>query len=124
MIPSQERKNRMGGMSLFIIFCWPLLLLLGALAAVLVWLDTALNVVVTIMLAANAALLALLLLLRTKWKAMGRMEKDYIDSYEGWQHYALLGAKVLLTGGVAWEVIMVIACALLLLFRPWTAFLV
>lgn len=114
----------MGGMSLFIIFCWPLLLLLGALAAVLVWLDTALNVVVTIMLAANAALLALLLLLRTKWKAMGRMEKDYIDSYEGWQHYALLGAKVLLTGGVAWEVIMVIACALLLLFRPWTAFLV
>lgn len=114
----------MGGMSLFIIFCWPLLLLLGALAAVLVWLDTALNVVVTIMLAANAAFLTLLLFLRTKWKAMGRMEKDYIDSYEGWRRYALLGAKVLLTGGVVWEIIMVIACALLLLFHPWTAILV
>ena len=114
----------MGFMSLVIIFCWPLLVLLAAFAAFLVWLDTALNVVATILLAANAAFLVLLLFLRSKWKATGRMEKSFIDAYVGWQRYGLLGAKVLLTGGVVWEAIVVAACALLLLFHPWSAFLI
>ena len=107
-----------------IIFCWPLLFILAAFAALLIWLNTALNMVVTIMLVANIAFLILLLFLRTKWKAAGRMELEFINSYEGWRHYGLLAAKVLLTGGMVWEAIVVAVCALLLLFRPWSALLI
>ena len=114
----------MGFMSLVIIFCWPLLFILAAFAALLIWLNTALNMVVTIMLVANIAFLILLLFLRTKWKATGRMEPEFINSYEGWRHYGLLAAKGLLTGGMVWEAIVVAVCALLLLFRPWSALLI
>ncbi|MCI8474138.1 MAG: hypothetical protein HFF07_02225 [Oscillospiraceae bacterium] len=114
----------MGFISLVIIFCWPLLFILAAFAALLIWLNTALNMVVTIMLVANIAFLILLLFLRTKWKAAGRMELEFINSYEGWRHYGLLAAKVLLTGGMVWEAIVVAVCALLLLFRPWSALLI
>ena len=114
----------MGFISLVIIFCWPLLFILAAFAALLIWLNTALNMVVSIMLVANIAFLILLLFLRTKWKAAGRMESEFINSYEGWRHYGLLAAKVLLTGGVVWEAVVVAGCALLLLFRPWSAILI
>ena len=114
----------MGFISLVIIFFWPLLFILAAFAALLIWLNTALNVVVTIMLVANLAFLILLLFLRTKWKATGRMEPEFINSYEGWRHYGLLAAKVLLTGGVVWEAVVVAGCTLLLLFRPWSAILI
>ena len=110
----------MGFMSLVIVFCWPLFFMLAAFAAFLIWLNTALNVVVTIMLVANLAFLILLLFLRTKWKATGRMEPEFINSYEGWRHYGFLAAKVLLTGGMVWEAIVVAICALLLLFHPWS----
>ena len=114
----------MGFMSLVIVFCWPLFFMLAAFAAFLIWLNTALNVVVTIMLVANIAFLILLLFLRTKWKAAGRMESEFINSYEGWRHYGLLAAKVLLTGGVVCEAVVVAGCTLLLLFRPWSALLI
>ena len=114
----------MGFMSLVIIFCWPLFFMLAAFAAFLIGLNTALNVVVTIMLVANLAFLILLLFLRTKWKATGRMEPEFINSYEGWRHYGLLAAKGLLTGGMVWEAIVVAICALLLLFHPWSVLLI
>ena len=52
------------------------------------------------------------------------MESEFINSYEGWRHYGLLAAKVLLTGGVVWEAVVVAGCTLLLLFRPWSAILI
>lgn len=114
----------MGFISLvFIMFLWPVWLFIIAMGFVMIWLEVALNVIVTVLLAANAIFLALLLFLRVKWKATGRMEKAFIDTYQGWRHYGLLGAKVLLTGGVIWEVLVVLVCAGLLIFRPWSVFL-
>lgn len=105
----------------FIFFLWPIWLAIVALAFVLVWLDMALTTVAAILLACNAVFLILLLFIRSKWKAAGRMDKGFIDSYEGWRRYALLSVKILLTAGVVWETIVVAACAALLIFRPWSA---
>ena len=114
----------MAFVSLFFIFLlWPLWIVMIALAFILPWLGMALTTVAAILLAVNAGFLALLLFVRTKWKATGRMDRAFIDGYTGWKRYALLSVKILLTAGVIWEIIVVLGCAALLIFRPWNAVL-
>jgi len=106
-----------------LIFFGPLIfvLMLVELAAIL--LDQVLGIVVMAALALNGIFLLALLILRAKWKATGRMEKNFIDSYTGWRHYGLLGVKLLFTWGAVWEALVTVGCALLLLFHPWSAVL-
>ena len=114
----------MAFVSLFFIFLlWPVWIIMVALAFLLPWLGMALTTVAAVLLAANAGFLALLLFIRHKWKATGRMEKTFIDGYEGWRRYALLSVKLLLNAGVVWEIIVALACAALLIFQPWNAVL-
>lgn len=114
----------MAFVSLFFIFLlWPVWIVMIALAFILPWLGMALTTVAAILLACNAGFLALLLFIRHKWKATGRMDKGFIDGYGGWKRYALLAAKVLLTAGVIWEILVVLVCAGLLIFQPWNAIL-
>lgn len=107
-----------------LIFFGPLILGIMLLEFLMIWLKSALNVVVAIMLAVNAVFFLALLLLRFRWKATGRMEPGVINNYEGWRRYGLLGVKLLLTWGVAWEALLVVGCALLLFFRPWTVLMI
>ena len=104
-----------------LIFFGPLILGLMLLEFLMVWLNRVLSVVVAVTLAANAIFLLLLLFFRSRWKATGRMEPGFIDRYEGWRRYGLLGVKLLLTWGAVWEALVVAGCILLLLFHPWTA---
>ena len=101
----------------------PIWLFMAAMAFVLSWLGIALTVVAVVLVVCNAAFLALLVFARAKWKATGRMDAAFIDGYIGWKRYALLAVKMLLTGGVIWETIVVLLCAGLLIFRPWNAIL-
>lgn len=107
-----------------LLLLWPVWIVMAAMAFILPWLGIALTTVAAVLLASNAAFLALLLFIRSKWKATGRMDRDFIGSYEGWKRYALLVVKILLTAGVIWEIVVVLACAALLIFQPWNAFLV
>lgn len=114
----------MAFVSLFFIFLlWPVWLIMIAMAFILPWLGMALTTVAAILLACNAGFFALLLFIRVKWKATGRMDREFIDGHEGWKRYALISVKVLLTGGVIWEAIVVLVCAGLLIFQPWNAIL-
>ncbi|MCI9368197.1 MAG: hypothetical protein HFF19_07985 [Oscillospiraceae bacterium] len=114
----------MAFVSLFFIFLlWPVWIVMIALAFLLPWLGMALTTVAAILLACNAGFLALLLFIRAKWKATGRMDKGYISGFDGWKRYGLLSVKVLLTAGVIWEAVVVLVCALLLIFQPWNAIL-
>lgn len=108
---------------LFLLLLWPVWIIMAAMAFILPWLGIALTTVAAVLLACNAGFLALLLFIRSKWKAAGRMDRAFINSYEGWKRYALLAAKILLTAGVVWEIIVVLACAALLIFQPWNAVL-
>ena len=114
----------MAFVSLFFIFLlWPVWIVMLGLAFILPLLGVALTTVAAVLLAANAGFLALLLFIRSKWKAAGRMDKDFIGSYEGWKRYALLAVKILLTAGAVWEIVVTAVCAALLIFQPWNAFL-
>ncbi len=109
---------------LFLLFLlWPIWLVMSAMAFILPWLGIALTTVAAVLLACNAGFLALLLFIRSKWKTTGRMDKDFINGYEGWKRFALLSAKILLTAGVIWEILVVLVCAALLIFQPWNAIL-
>ena len=107
----------------FILLLWPVWFVMVALALILPWLHIALNTVAVILLVSNAAFLVLLLFIRFKWKATGRMERMYIDRYQGWKRFALQPVKILLTGGVIWEAVVTLGCAALLMFQPWNAIL-
>ena len=109
---------------LFLLFLlWPVWIIMSALAFILPWLGIALTTVAAVLLACNAGFLVLLLFIRSKWKAAGRMDKNFINGYEGWKRYALLSMKILLTAGVIWEILVVLVCATLLIFQPWNAIL-
>lgn len=107
----------------FILLLWPVWLLMIALAFILPWLGFALSAVAWFLFACNMAFLVLLIFIRTKWKSTGRMDRNFIDSYEGWRRFGLQAVKALLTGGVIWETIVTAGCALLLIFQPWNALL-
>ena len=81
------------------------------------------SVLAAVLLAANAGFLAVLLFARHKWKAMGKLDKAYIDGFQGWKRYVLLAVKLLLTAGVIWELLVVLVCAGLLIVQPWNAVL-
>ena len=107
----------------FIVLLWPVWIVMIALAFILPWLGMALTTVAAVLLASNAGFLALLLFIRFKWKAAGRMDRAFINGYEGWKRYALLSVKLLLNAGVIWELLVVLACTALLIFQPWNAVL-
>ena len=114
----------MAFVSLFFIFLlWPVWIVMIALAFILPWLGVALTTVAAVLLAANAGFLSVLLFARHKWKAMGKLDKAYIDGFQGWKRYALLAAKILLNAGVIWELLVVLVCAGLLIVQPWNAVL-
>ena len=114
----------MAFVSLFFIFLlWPVWIVMIAMAFILPWLGMALTTVAAILLACNAGFLVLLLFVRSKWKATGRMDREFISGYEGWRRYGLLAVKILLTAGVIWEALVVLVCAALLIFQPWNAIL-
>ena len=103
----------MAFVSLFFIFLlWPVWIVMIALAFILPWLGVALTTVA-----------AVLLFARHKWKAMGKLDKAYIDGFQGWKRYVLLAVKLLLTAGVIWELLVVLVCAGLLIVQPWNAVL-
>ena len=114
----------MAFVSLFFIFLlWPIWIVMIALAFILPWLGIALTTVAAVLLACNAGFLGILLFVRFKWKAAGRMDKEFINGYEGWKRYALLAAKIMLNAGVVWEILVTLAFAALLIFQPWNAIL-
>lgn len=114
----------MGFLSLILmLFFWPVLLIVAALAVILPFLGWALNVTAAVLLALNLLLLLLLLCIRRRWKAAGQMDRSYIDGFTGWKHFALQAAKILLTLGVIWEALAVLLFGALLLWRPWNAIL-
>ena len=112
----------MAFVSLFFIFLlWPVWIIMIALAFILPWLGIALTTVAAVLLACNAGFLAILLLARFKWKAAGRMDKEFIDGYEGWKRYGLMAARIMLNAGVVWELLVSLVFAALLIFQPWNA---
>ncbi|MBD5133243.1 MAG: hypothetical protein HDT38_02045 [Clostridiales bacterium] len=106
-----------------LLLLWPVWIIMAAMAFILPWLGFALTTVAAVLLASNAGFLALLLFIRAKWKATGRMDREFIDGFEGWKRYALLAAKLLLTAVVIWEIIVVLVFAALLILQPWNAIL-
>lgn len=114
----------MGFLSLILmLFFWPVLLIVAALAVILPFLGWALNLTAAVLLAANLLLLLLLLYLRRRWKASGQMDRAYIDTFTGWKHFVLQAAKILLTIGVIYEALAVLLFGALLVWRPWNAVL-
>lgn len=104
---------------LFLMLLWPVWLLIVAAAIVLPILGVALNVVAGFLLVVNLLFLAVLMFARAKWKQTGRMERSYIDSFEGWKRYGLLSIRVLLTGVVVWEALVVVLCGAYLVIQPF-----
>ena len=112
----------MGFLSLILLLLfWPVLLLAAALAVILPFLGWALSVTAGFLLALNLALLLLLLCVRRRWRAAGRMDRAMMDAAAGWRRFALRAARLLLTLGVAWEALAVLLFAALLLWHPWSA---
>ena len=108
---------------ILLLLLWPVWIIMAAMAFIMPWLGIALTTVAAVLLACNAGFLALLLFIRSKWKAAGRMDREFIRGYEGWKRYGLLAARILLTAGVIWEIIVVLTCAALLILQPWNTIL-
>lgn len=108
---------------ILLLLLWPVWIIMAAMAFIMPWLGIALTTVAAVLLACNAGFLALLLFIRSKWKAAGRMDREFISGYEGWKRYGLLAARILLTAGVIWEIIVVLTCTALLILQPWNTIL-
>ena len=83
-----------------------------------VFFSVALPVIATVMLACNAFALVVLLVIRHLWKRSGRMERTYIDGFDGWKHVCLLILKYALFILIAWEALMVVGSIALLIWGP------
>lgn len=102
----------MGFISLLLL--WPLALATWVLSL----LDMALPVILTILLVWNVLVLIVLLVIRHVWKASGTMGRAYIDALGGWKRVVLLILRYGLLVFIIWEVILVLACAAALIWRP------
>lgn len=102
----------MGFISLLLL--WPLALATWVLSL----LDMALPVILTILLVWNVLVLIVLLVIRHVWKASGTMDRAYIDALGGWKRVVLLILRYGLLVFIIWEVILVLACAAALIWRP------
>lgn len=99
---------------IFILFCWPLLLGVWLLNL----LNIALPVILTVLLVWNIFILTVLLVIRHIWKASGTMDRAYIDALGGWKRIVLLILRYGLLVFIIWEVILILACAAGLIWRP------
>ncbi len=102
----------MGG--LIIVVLWPFLLPI----AFLYFLGVALPVLVPIALVWNLLVLAGLLLFRWLWRKTGTMNRAYFDAQTGWKRALLLLLLWGLRLCIAWEVLLILACAAYLLWFP------
>lgn len=102
----------MGFISLLLL--WPLALATWVLSL----LDIALPVILTILLIWNLFVLIVLLVVRHIWKASGTMDRAYIDGLGGWKRVVLLILRYGLLVFIVWEVILILACAAALIWRP------
>lgn len=102
----------MGSISLLLL--WPLALATWVLSL----LDIALPVILTILLIWNLFVLIVLLVVRHIWKASGTMDRAYIDALGGWKRVVLLILRYGLLVFIVWEVILILACAAALIWRP------
>ncbi len=102
----------MGFISLLLL--WPLALATWVLSL----LDIALPVILTILLIWNLFVLIVLLVVRHIWKASGTMDRAYIDALGGWKRVVLLILRYGLLVFIVWEVILILACAAALIWRP------
>lgn len=102
----------MAFISLFLL--WPLMLA----AWLLMLLNLALPVIAWVLLVWNVLVLAALLLVRHFWKKSGTMDRNHIDALGGWKRVVLLILKYGLLLFVMWEVFLVLACAVYVIWRP------
>lgn len=102
----------MAFVSLFLL--WPLMLIAGFLYM----LNLALPVIYWILLIWNILVLIVLLLVRHFWKKTGTMDRAYIDALGGWKRIVLLILKYGLLVFIIWEVILVLVCAVLVIWMP------
>lgn len=102
----------MGFISLLLL--WPLALATWVLSL----LDIALPVILTILLVWNLFVLIVLLVIRHVWKNSGTMDRAYIDALGGWKRVVLLILRYGLLVFILWEVILILACAAALIWRP------
>ncbi len=93
-------------------------IMLESFARVLVLHSQLVNLVVAGFLVINAGILAALLVVRAQWKKNGRMERNYIRSYQGWGYLWRLCVKLLLILGPIWQVLILILCVLYLVTQP------
>lgn len=93
------------------------------LPVALTLLSVAVPVILTVMLVLNAVFLAVLLVARHLWKRSGRMDRGYIDGLSGWKQVCLRILKYVLLILIVWEALMVLGCALLLIFKPYESML-
>lgn len=102
----------MAFVSLFLL--WPLILLMGLLSL----LNLALPVIYWAMLIWNVLILAALLLIRHFWRKTGTMDRSFLDALGGWKRVLLLVLKYGLLVFIIWEIILVLACAVLVIWAP------
>lgn len=81
-------------------------------------LNLALPVIYWALLIWNVIVLILLLLVRHFWKRTGAMGRSYIDTLDGWNQVLLLVLKYVLLLFIIGEVILVLASAALVIWRP------
>lgn len=99
---------------IFVLFLWPLLLGVWLLEL----LNMALPAIFTVLLVWNLLVLLVLLVIRHVWKASGTMDRAYIDALGGWKRVVLLILRYGLLVLIVWEVILILACAAGLIWRP------
>ena len=93
-------------------------LMLESVVHALVLHSVIVNIVVGVLMAINAGILAALLVVRSKWKKSGYMERGYLRNYRGWSYLWRFWVKLLLILGPAWQVLMVLLCVLYLVTQP------
>lgn len=93
-------------------------LMLESVVRALVFHSMIVNLVVGVLLAINAGILAVLLVVRAKWKKGGRMERAYLRNYRGWSYLWRFWVKLLLILGPAWQILMVLLCVFYLVTQP------
>lgn len=114
----------MAFMALFFWLFIPILLLyftataLERLLSFLILYSTVVNVAVGIVLAFNAAVFLVLLLIGVRWRKAGRMKREYLNQFKGWQRLWRFWFKYLLILGPIWEGIIILLCVLYLVIQP------
>lgn len=84
----------------------------------LVMLSPVISVAVTILAVLNTIILIGLFIFRHYWKQAGKLDKTYINSFEGWKRGLLLTVKYALLLLIIWEVLFTLSCVVFLFVQP------